>query len=952
MSAGTDVDESRPDGALVEGDRSPGDGTHTGTVDGAAPRRRRRPPAGWWLRADDWMALVILVACCAIVFLKLQPHLIFRNTTPNGGDLGAHVWWPAYLRDHLLPWRLAGWTPDFYAGFPAGQFYFPVPALGIVGLDTLLPYNIAFKVVVSLGPVLVPIGAYVFARGIKAPNPTPAAFAIAVTAFLFFTGDPGSSTAAQAIAFNQRIMGGNLASTLAGEFSFTLAIAFAFFFFGSLAWALRTRQHLWLPAAFLALCLMSHLMVGIFAGIGALAVWAFHEPIRNFTRAVAIGVGGVCLSAVWLLPLLSTMKYTTDMRYAPIGIDAPEGQGYTAYLFPRYFFVPQGWAPYEWGGYVLIAVAIVAAVICLRRSTLIVLVMTALAGLAFRFWTELGTHVWNLRLVSFWYFGVFLLMAIGVAELVRGGGWLAGRIAHVVGLYRADRAAERAEALDALDAVDGYGTYDEYGPVPAGVAAGNGNGAGEWAAASGWPAPSPGAIVAPAGDDAAGGGGGWRRRPAPVGPVERRTAFIATLVLTAIVAFGALSSLEEGARKSFLPYWAKWNFSGYENVEDEISGTYTQPCSAGGTPISTLPVDNEGDAPLCVYENRVAIGKQWPEYEALIGQLKQLPPGRSLWEGGPSLDKYGTPLALMLIPYWTDGKITTMEGVYFEASATTPYHFEAVAALVAPGQNSNPVRGIPYRTQERFDIGVRYLQALGIDYFLAHTPTTKAKADADPRLTKIASSPDVDGADPQGWSIYRVADAPLVQGLAYEPVIAEGVAPDPDGWEQQIAVPWWWSPKQLDRPVVADGPDDWKRADGAAALTTKRRAIADPATVSDVKATDDSISFRVDEVGKPVLVKASWFPNWEVDGAEGPYRATPNFMVVVPTEKEVTLRYGTTPAEWAGRLLTLIGFVGIGLLVWWGHRTRKRARAAGPDGEPQGGAPGGAEGTIPATPGA
>ncbi len=76
----------------------------------------------------------------------------------------------------------------------------------------------------------------------------------------------GTTDAAKAIAFNQRIMGGNLASTLAGEFSFTLAIAFALFFFGTLAMALRTRVGtLWLPAALLALCLMSHLMVGIFA---------------------------------------------------------------------------------------------------------------------------------------------------------------------------------------------------------------------------------------------------------------------------------------------------------------------------------------------------------------------------------------------------------------------------------------------------------------------------------------------------------------------------------------------------------------------------------------------------------------------------------------------------------------------------------------------------------------
>ena len=47
--------------------------------------------------------------------------------------MGAHVWAPAYLRDHLLPHgRITGWTPDWYAGFPALVFYFPLPSLLIV----------------------------------------------------------------------------------------------------------------------------------------------------------------------------------------------------------------------------------------------------------------------------------------------------------------------------------------------------------------------------------------------------------------------------------------------------------------------------------------------------------------------------------------------------------------------------------------------------------------------------------------------------------------------------------------------------------------------------------------------------------------------------------------------------------------------------------------------------
>jgi len=63
---------------------------------------------------------------------SVQPHLLFRNTTPSGGDMGAHVWQPAYIAITSCPLRLTGWTPDWYAGFPAMVFYFPCPSLAIV----------------------------------------------------------------------------------------------------------------------------------------------------------------------------------------------------------------------------------------------------------------------------------------------------------------------------------------------------------------------------------------------------------------------------------------------------------------------------------------------------------------------------------------------------------------------------------------------------------------------------------------------------------------------------------------------------------------------------------------------------------------------------------------------------------------------------------------------------
>ena len=67
--------------------------------------------------------------------------------------------------------------------------------------------------------------------------------------------------------------------------------------------------------------------------------------------------------------------------------------------------------------------------------------------------------------------------------------------------------------------------------------------------------------------------------------------------------------------------------------------------------------------------------------------------GRAMWEYSPSENRFGTPEALMLLPYWTNGCIDSMEGLLFESSATTPYHFLNQAELSAAP--SEPEVGLP-----------------------------------------------------------------------------------------------------------------------------------------------------------------------------------------------------------------------------------------------------------------
>ena len=233
------------------------------------------------------------------------------------------------------------------------------------------------------------------------------------TVLLFFKGAPGAGTEATRIAGNQHIMGGNLASNFAGEFSFTLALALALFFLGALAYSLEHRRRMWLPAVLFAANVMSHLVVGMFAVVGALIVWLARRPNRTFPTVAAIGGVGALLTAVWTFPLLATLGYTSDMGYEPIR--AFRGR---LYMFPWYPAYVLWMLP-------LIVAAIVGGILARRRVTIEIAALTAVMGLSFRFWegfTDLfhSTPVWNLRLLPFWYLGLLLLAMLGAAELIRG----------------------------------------------------------------------------------------------------------------------------------------------------------------------------------------------------------------------------------------------------------------------------------------------------------------------------------------------------------------------------------------------------------------------------------------------------------------------------------------------------------------------------------------------------
>ena len=189
--------------------------------------------------------------------------------------------------------------------------------------------------------------------------------------------------------------------------------------------------------------------------------------------------------------------------------------------------------------------------------------------------------------------------------------------------------------------------------------------------------------------------------------------------------------------------------------------------------------------------------------------------------------------------------------------------------------------------------------------------------------------------------IFEVADSEIVTPLDAKPAVVTDADGHIDGWvyakdrpeptpaqeeagttPAKLAGPameWYLHPERWNVPLAISGPDDWPRIESSD--TSPPDEAVSPAEVSDISVSDDSISFSVDKVGSPVLVKMSYFPNWKVSGAEGPYRVTPNQMVVVPTEKNVTLSYGYTKVDVLAWMLTAIGVV---LVVFIAVREARR----------------------------
>jgi hypothetical protein len=346
--------------------------------------------------------------------------------------------------------------------------------------------------------------------------------------------------------------------------------------------------------------------------------------------------------------------------------------------------------------------------------------------------------------------------------------------------------------------------------------------------------------------------------------VPRATVIVGAVAVAVMVSGAALSMHD-------LPGWVKWNFEGYEGKQS---------------------VGDSGET-------------AWDEYENLMQTVDQLPDGRIMWEANSDMNRYGTPMSLMLFPFWSEGH-PSMEGLFFESSLTTPFHF--LNASEVSQRPSNPVRGLDYRGMN-FDRAVEHLAVYDVAYYVSFTQEATDAA-LDYGLEVLA--------EPVPWTIFALPDADRVDIATFEPVVWAGEDDFVDA-----ALEWYDDVDNLDIWLVEDGPGEWRRVTSV----DQRLDSLTPYPVSEAaeitEFEDMGLSFTTGAVGVPHLVKVSYFPNWTVDGGDGVYRAAPSLMVVVPDSETVTMSFTNRWVENVGMVITVITIVGLGVYAVVARRRRK-----------------------------
>jgi len=531
--------------------------------------------------------LIILVTLLIFVFVygfiisRLPWDLIFADTMVSGGDTGSHNYIARYTQE-IFP-KIKWWSSDWTAGFPFLYFYQPFLYYLTSIFAFFFPINVVFKLITLLGTFCFPLAIFLCLKLLKFEFPIPQIGALFSLSYLFLE--------------KFTIYGGNIPSTLSGEFSYSLGFALFFIFIALLYKGIKENRYLLANIFILSLMVLVHPFPVVIAVLVGLLIF-FTEGVlvkkmkQVFVYLLKVYSSAFFLTAFWALPFLGLLPYTAKMSWTrTVKLE----EIFPSSLFPILIFACFGVLYFflNWK----------------KEKRLTVPFLIIVAG-SIPYLSLNHSSVFNARFLPFIIVGYLLIAAYGLGSLLN---------------------------LTSL--------------------------------------------------------------------VFKKSQRVWFVILSLIFISVALTCFYLPKNISYIPFWLKWNYEGFEKKTT------------------------------------------WVEIEPLFEYLKSLPYGRVMLEYRPEYDKFGTPRIFENLPVFSNKP--TFEGLLTESSINSHFHF--INQTETSHKPSAAIAGFEY-PPFNFENGVKHIELFGAQYFLAFTP--EIKQSANQYLTKLK--------DVGEFTVYQVSNSELV----------------------------------------------------------------------------------------------------------------------------------------------------------------------------------------------
>jgi len=249
--------------------------------------------------------IIFLVFIFFLMVEFLPVKYIFWDTSTTGGDTIFHYIAARVMREDFLPnLKVTSWYQGNYAGFPLFTFYGPLPFLISSLLSLIINFNISFKITTLLGVFFTPLAVYILTKCLKLSN--LACLISSVLSLLFVFNESYS------------MYGGNLLSTLAGEFGFSISLTLLIVFAGYIYKGIIEKKYSKFNAFLLFLVGFAHplpfvlaIVIQIFFLLPKFHSWSKIKD--NFYYLVKVNFVAFLLIAFWAIPMVLRMDYTTAL---------------------------------------------------------------------------------------------------------------------------------------------------------------------------------------------------------------------------------------------------------------------------------------------------------------------------------------------------------------------------------------------------------------------------------------------------------------------------------------------------------------------------------------------------------------------------------------------------------------------------------------------------------------